>query len=389
MQTTRFPPAIRDRSWLATAVGVLALWLGLAVPVAAQSHAGWRRDITTMTRNLYFGTSLDDVMLAPSFPAVMQAVDAAWATVQATSFPDRAKVIADEIAAARPDLVGLQEVALWRVQSPGDLLLGGTTPATEVRYDFLQLLLDELALRGAPYRALVALDEIDAELPDTSGNDIRLTERDVIIARADLPRSVLHVLDTDAGHYATVLELPIGGPGGPVMPVRRGWVAADVLFRGAKLRFLNTHLEDAVALIQEAQAWEFLTGPAAVDMRVLAVGDFNSDALTNSTQTCGMLLAAGFTDAWASTCPGEPGATWGHAPDLLNPVPTLTERLDLVMFRGRIDALDAWLVGDQLADRTATVPPLWPSDHAGVVSVLRIRAWPWDSWVPPGFRGED
>jgi hypothetical protein len=74
-----------------------------------------------------------------------------------------------------------------------------------------------------------------------------------------------------------------------------------------------------------------------------------------------------------------------HASNLLDPRPTLSRRIDLVLFRGRrgdhddegqrnddggFVAKSAEVVGDEPADRL--VPSgLWPSDHAGVVATLR------------------
>ena len=41
-----------------------------------------------------------------------------WSSVQATNFPARAKVIAAGIAAQNPDVIGLQEVSIWRTGAP-------------------------------------------------------------------------------------------------------------------------------------------------------------------------------------------------------------------------------------------------------------------------------
>jgi hypothetical protein len=86
------------------------------------------------------------------------------------------------------------------------------------------------------------------------------------------------------------------------------------------------------------------------------------------------LIGAGFKDAWSATHPGELGNTWGHDEDLLNTTVNLTQRLDLVLFRdGRNEdglcAMGADVVGDELTDRTPS--GLWPSDHAGVMAILR------------------
>jgi hypothetical protein len=79
------------------------------------------RELTVMTRNLYLGADLDPVVAAASTgnpSALIQAVSATWANVVATSFPERAKVLADEIEGSEPLLVGLQEVSLYRTGPP-------------------------------------------------------------------------------------------------------------------------------------------------------------------------------------------------------------------------------------------------------------------------------
>lgn len=81
----------------------------------------------------------------------------------------------------------------------------------------------------------------------------------------------------------------------------------------------------------------------------------------------------GFKDAWTANRhrPGGPGFTCCQAPDLRNAASSLTQRIDYVLSRGRIHALAADRVGENPADRTPS--GLWPSDHADITSVLRLR----------------
>jgi hypothetical protein len=48
----------------------------------------------------------------------------------------------------------------------------------------------------------------------------------------------------------------------------------------------------------------------------------------------------------------------------------LNSRIDLVLTHAASRALDAALIGNS---RFEAVPPLWPSDHAGVIATLRIH----------------
>ena len=52
-----------------------------------------------------------------------------------------------------------------RTESPGDLILGGTNLATQAVFDYLQILLDALAARGAHYAVASLANELDVELP--------------------------------------------------------------------------------------------------------------------------------------------------------------------------------------------------------------------------------
>src|SRR5947209_4780563 len=94
---------------------LLAVELVLAglVPagVAAAGRAG---QVTVMTQNLYLGTGLNDAFTATSWSQLAAAGSQDWANVLASDFPARAGALADQIGRVRPDVVGLQEVTLWR-----------------------------------------------------------------------------------------------------------------------------------------------------------------------------------------------------------------------------------------------------------------------------------
>ena len=165
-------------------------------------------------------------------------------------------------------------------------------------------------------------------------------------------------------------SVPIGQTGQSIN-LLSGWGSVDVTLRGQTFRFINTHLEPEGPLnaIQVAQGNELLNGPANTSLPVILVGDFNSRADGTGTPTYNNLIGAGFKDAWSTTHPGELGNTWSHDADLLNTTVNLTRRLDLVLYRNNLCALDADVVGDELSDHTPS--GLWPSDHAGVVATLR------------------
>jgi hypothetical protein len=348
-------------------LAALLIAILLVAPVAGASAspvtAPGQRDVTVMSRNLYLGASL-----APLFgPDPLAAVRQVWAQVQATDFPQRAEALADEIVAEAPLLVGLQEVTTYRRGPALD-----PAPAEEVVLDFLQILLDELAERGAEYRVVVSVDNFDGELPhlvqfppdpaDPGNFDLRLTDRDVIIARADVPTSQLKVLGTDSGNFDAALALPIGGQPTPIV---RGWVSADVQHRGKVFRFVNTHPEAFDDDVNAAQIGELLEGPLATDLPVVLVGDLNA---TPDSASMAPLFAAGFLDTALTAATSDPGPTCCFNATVTGG--TLTSRIDYVLYRGAFTALEQKRVGHLESDRTAG--GLYPSDHAGVVAELRL-----------------
>ena len=341
------------------ALAVLAA--AVLAPAAAASPAEPEqpgREVTALSRNLYVGFDVTSVLGAQTPAEFVLRATQGWLTVEASAPPLRAEAWADEIARTRPDVVGLQEASLFRLDTPAD---GPATPAEEVRYDFVELLLAALDRRGLDYDVAAEFVGADIEAPTALGFDVRLTDRDLILVRAGARGGKLDVLASEASAFAVNLAVPT--PFGPI-EITRGWVSADMRLRGRTFRVVNTHLEPFSTAIQVAQAQELLAGPLATALPVLALGDYNSGP-GRPTPVYGMLLGAGFLDA------GEPGGlTCCHAENLRNPVPAFTQRIDLVLARGGFTPLRAEVVGDEQAVRDAL--GLWPSDHGGPVATLRL-----------------
>jgi endonuclease/exonuclease/phosphatase family metal-dependent hydrolase len=325
-----------------------------------------------MSYNIYQGSELDPIVAAPNLQAIPAAVSKVWAGVQATNFPQRALALSKEIAAAAPDLIGLQEASLWRIQTPGTAFSAHPTPATKVVYDFIDILVKDLAARGLHYSAVAISPSFDGQLPDAAGDDIRLTDRVAILARTDkVDGGAIQISNVQTHKFAANAVIPLGGPKGPQFTIYNSWASVDATKNGQTFRFVTTHLDSNVAAINLAEANELLAGPARTNLPLIIAGDFNSPADGSGPKGYADVLHAGFKDAWLQTNPHTPGYTWGQAQNLLNPTSHLSERIDYVLTHGAVDALSMQVVGNRPSDRTAS--GLWPSDHAGIVATLQIH----------------
>jgi endonuclease/exonuclease/phosphatase family metal-dependent hydrolase len=318
--------------------------------------------LSVMTRNLYIGGAVEPFFLPGVTPEMIPGLAAElWANVQATSFPERAEAIADEIAASGAALVGLQEVALFRTQFPGDAFSPTGVAATTVAYDFLALLLDALERRGLSYEVVTVRDNIDVEVFTVPGFlDVRLTDRDAILARSDVD-----VLATDGATFQAAISVPLGGA---TVNVVRGWSSARVSHQGLEFLFVNTHLEPFSPIVQGFQAAELFGELAGETLPVVLVGDLNS---APGESTYELFTANGYVDAFVAAPPGGPAFTCCQAEDLLNEVSILDERVDHVLVGGAaLVPQMTVVVGSYARDRTAG--GLWPSDHAGVAARLKV-----------------
>jgi endonuclease/exonuclease/phosphatase family metal-dependent hydrolase len=378
--------ALGLRASLAALVSALALIL-LLPGVALANQGGFHgrgKEVDVMTRNLYLGADLTPAIGAPNLEAFVAANGKILREVTANDFPTRAKGLAQEILEEKPDLVGLQEVALWRTGPVNFEVLSKGPSATTVRYDYLQELLGQLNKAKPQYEVVVSQDEFDFEAPADEdknpatgpfGADVngRLTMRDVILARRG---AGVQTANPNAGHFANLLPVKILGT---EVPVTRGWVSTDAKVRGSHwFRFVNTHLEafDPAALVpsfRAKQAAELVApgGPATSSLPVVLVGDLNSDDDTvapGDQQAYRTLLEAGMVER--ST--GNPLSCCLKssllAEDAGGNVADFNHQVDHVMTR------DPSQISLQSSAVTGLLPVngFWNSDHAGLFSALRF-----------------
>ena len=332
-------------------------------PVPAEAATGTDR-ITLLTRNLYVGADVDAVIAAlvspgsaDDFPALLAAIE----TLQRTDFSARAGAFAEEIARARPHVVGLQEVSRIDV----DLTPFGL--AVVLHLDFLPTLQAELAARGAHYVVAASIQNIDV----TPVPGVRLQDFDVLLvdpSRVAVGASQGQLYSTNIGTIA------------PGLTINRGFVRIDATIEGLPITVASTHLEPGAApVIQQvrtAQAME-LGALLASAPRVAVMGDLNDVPGSPMHQA---LLAAGLTDVWAALRPGAAGYTCCHLPDLSNQTQEFDERIDYVLVRGVGREPQSVLgqiqrIGDEPSAHVAgPVGRIWPSDHAGLVARLLLPA---------------
>jgi endonuclease/exonuclease/phosphatase family metal-dependent hydrolase/lysophospholipase L1-like esterase len=337
---------------------------------ALEARALLSSDLTVMSYNLYQGSELTQALTVPSLAQLPAAVSSVEAEVASTDIPGRAAAWANEVVQAGPDVLALQEASLWRTQSPSSTLTGHQTPATTVLYDFIGSLVNDLAARGLHYAVVGTVNDVDVQGPDLAGNDLRLTDRVALLARADEPPGQLWWDNVQAADYHTYPVLHVGGAGGLTVPVLNGWVSADFTKRGETFRVITTHLDSFVPAINGAQAEELINGPANTTLPVVVMGDLNSPADDSGSPAHQDFLAAGFRDTWAEVHPGEPGFTAQPHVDLTAPAFGANQRIDYVFTRGGLGAEGMSLLGTTPAERTAS--GLWPSDHAAVVARLDL-----------------
>jgi len=288
--------------------------------------------------------------------------------VEDSNLPARMKAIAHQIAISQPDIVGLEEATLWRYDI-------GPFP-TQILYDPLQYLLNDLQNQGLHYAPAVVADEYELQGPLTYAGWpwLRANGRNVLLARTDMPE--MQISNPQKGTFQAHIEVPLPLSTEP-LPILRSWGSVDVNLHGVSFRVFVTHLEnpipgiDLTYQLQQVQAMELNYVTLNTTLPVIVLGDFNAianDPNDPSNKTYReMRDDFGFGDAWADRNPPRPGLTW----PLINSSnsDTASQRIDFVFYRGHVKTLQTQLSGDMKQDK---IDGMWPSDHAGLSAHMQV-----------------
>jgi len=383
-----------------TLIASLILILGFTSPAqAAQST------VTVMSRNIYLGADVGIAMnLLPDFKAAAQFM---WEQVELTDFNQRSKVLANEIATANPDVVGIQEATKWICQK------GVFSPKVTV-YDFTQMLLVELDHLGykygvasagdnqainpgfsippIPHLTLVTDKDVFPEMFGTETVACGFEIADVLLVKSDLGSQVKAVGTTEYKDAYTIIPT--------LMTVYRGFSWADIAVDGTEIRFVTTHLEslwdEGEVPLAKIQTDQLITDLSTSEIPVIVMGDFNSDprdprgeaqsnpgeqpiasqacpeqveapSLTTALSQCSAywsMIQAGYSDSGPSS-QLPINATWGASALLAGPDPKRqSEALEMGNSYGFTDRLDYVFLSSQLSSVLArVVGNTWPNGN--------------------------
>lgn len=364
-----------------TLVYVALLIMGIGQVHADESEYS---KLKILTQNLYIGADMLRIVEAQQPEEIPLLVAQSFSIIDNSDFKSRARTFAQQVKEKNPDVIGLQEVSLIRVQEQSDYFIGNPQLAVDVRHDYLSDVMSALAALGLRYKVAGVVTNIDQELPaygTLNGSnipslyDIRLTDRDVVLVRE-------HIDVSEVSPYNFTFNLVYPSVAGDIEYVR-GAIGITARVRGEDYRIFNTHLEvrfnDQVAVVQAAQMRELLTLLATENRATIVIGDLNSDPRYTPDVVYGIptpfqqLTLAGYSDVWLKAGNGI-GLTCCRNETLDNFDLSLTERIDYVFVRSA-------LVNPSFADQgkakveilsDMTDAGIWYSDHEGLYAKLKI-----------------
>ncbi|MBL8932714.1 MAG: endonuclease/exonuclease/phosphatase family protein [Kineosporiaceae bacterium] len=334
--------------------------------------------ITVATLNLYLGADLAPLFGAGTRDELARRAAGIWSAVEASRPAERMAAVAALLTRYLPDVLALQEAALWRAGSDDN-------PRT---HDLLNQLLSALEEQGTPYRVVsectgFTSTALSSTLASATGQFVELYDRTALLVRDD---PSVRASNARQGRYrAGVQTAMLGHP----LEITRGWCSADVRVGRVGLHVIDTHLESIDTPTRIAQAHELATEiihPPDNRPPTIVMGDLNcrptrcravrDQVPVRAREVTGdayeVLTGVGLLDAWSRLYPEEHcgGFTSGQAPDLRNPISALDHRIDYVFTDGQMAATHAHVIGDHLEERTLS--GLWPSDHGFLVVGLEV-----------------
>ncbi|WP_435064201.1 endonuclease/exonuclease/phosphatase family protein [Halobaculum sp. EA56] len=366
--------------------GVAAGAGGTVGTAATRSEVG----PTVLTQNVYLGVDVSRLLRANSIREFRRIVGRFLEGIDPAVYRARADAVAAEVAAADPDVIALQEAALFRKQEPGDYTTDGAESAETEVVDLLAEVEAALDARGLDYGRAAATTASDAELPgrtDDGPVDLRVTDRDALLVRADrrFDGVVTDTFDTDIAFAVPETDQEVS--------LRRGYARADVTVDGTEFAAVSTHLESVSSTLRVIQARELSEALEGTDSVVLC-GDLNSGP--GYEPAAYRLLVDEYDDAFERVYPRARGSTCCQSPDLRNDRSELSRRIDAVLTSGDLRAVDVSRINHRRADRVDVAVDdgeededdggatgeeggdeddercvtVWPSDHAGLVATF-------------------
>ena len=388
------------------ALSLLATNGALAKPAA---------DIKVMTQNQYLGADLTPIIEAGSPAAFNAAVITALHAIGNNNLPARAAALAESISDKQPHLVALQEVYAFECEDFGSGHCGLFQAAFN---DHLALTMQALDGQYEVAAVVQNLTLPPAGLPlpgipvflapnSPPAFFIRVIDRDVILARADVETTVVDfacaedLVSLDGCNFELVATTPFPNPAGgdPILiNIERGYVGVDATIGDASYRFINTHLEVKVLggnpasvwiqAVQASELWSAILTDFNYTQRLIVTGDFNSSSadpalpfpipggvlhrpyqqFANGTLFAGQSLFFPLTDVW-NLRPGKPDSfTCCELADLSNAVSQHDERIDVVFAFPAPASVKVNVLDAEAGDKTLSGH--WPSDHASVSAEL-------------------
>jgi endonuclease/exonuclease/phosphatase family metal-dependent hydrolase len=303
----------------------------------------------------------------------------------------RVELIADALAAAAVDAVGLQEVT--RSANHGmvaERLARGLAGRTGDSWSwcFFQ---SNPHLPGEPDTGPGGVGgPVSQQIADFArGGDAPWAEGLAVLSRFPIVDQRAHRLPGREAEVpicvAEAPEDPLAGPTCAFDTRQVLWARADTPCGGLDL--FSTHLAHTVSsasaqtrMTQVADALSTIAATASDDaLPDVFVGDFNT---LEGEPVWQAVVDAGFVDTYRVAAPDDPGLTSDQ--DILAPAATVTSRIDYIFAKPGTAALELAapeVIGD--AAGSLDGQPVWPSDHFGVAMTVGSSACAQPSAIPP------